>query len=186
MSTKANVTAAKPQVGGAIYVAPTTATAPTSATSELGESFALLGYVSEDGVSNSSNMDTESIKAWGGDEVLVLYQGREDEWKFGLIEATNVDVLKTVYGEDNVSGTLDTGITIQITNADLQAQMYVIDMVLRDKVKKRIVIPEAFVTAVDDVTYNDSDVIEYNTTIRATAGSDGVYHKEYIAKPANG
>ena len=78
MSTQANVSAAKPPVGGAIYTAPTTATLPTAASGTLAADFKSLGYISADGLSNANSPSVDWIKAWGGDNVLPVYQSKDD------------------------------------------------------------------------------------------------------------
>jgi len=70
MSSVENVTAAKPKIGGSMYVADVGTVLPTDATSELDKAFVSLGYISEDGVKNNNSMKTEQVKAWGGDVVV--------------------------------------------------------------------------------------------------------------------
>ena len=70
MANKNNVTASKPKLGGAVFRAPLGTPLPTNATDELNKAFASLGYISEDGVTNSNTMTTEKVKAWGGDVVM--------------------------------------------------------------------------------------------------------------------
>ena len=96
MSTAANVSAAKPKIGGAISYAPVGTTLPTDAVTELNEAFTSLGYISEDGFKNSSSITSNKVKAWGGDVVLVVQSDSSDECSFTLIESTNPDVLKAV------------------------------------------------------------------------------------------
>lgn len=178
--TVTNVTAAVPSVGGAIYAAPKNTTLPTDVSTALAEAFKSLGYVSEDGVTNSNTPSTTVIKAWGGDEVLRPKNDREDTFQYTLIEAMNVDVLKEVYGADNVSGTLATGITIQANDDDQEEHVIVIDMILRDNALKRIVIPRAMISAVADVTYSESAAVGYQTTVTCLKDSSGNRHYEYI------
>ena len=178
--TSANVTAAKPKVGGAIYVAPAGTTLPTDTTTALNAAFKELGYASEDGLTNSSNPENESIKAWGGDVVLSLMTGREDTFSFTLIEAINDEVLKLVYGSAKVSGALATGLSVQVNTQDLEDHAFVFEMVLKGNATKRVVIPSAKVTEVGEVTYSDSAAVGYSITLTATADSSGNTHYEYI------
>lgn len=180
MSTVSNVSAAKPKTGGAIYVAPIGTALPTDATTALNAAFSQLGYVSEDGLTNATEMEVESIRAWGGDTVLITQTSKEDTFAFTLIEMLNVDVLKLVYGSTNVTGTLQNGITILANAKDLDDWCVVIDMVLRSGVLKRIVIPIAKVTEVGEISYVDNDAVGYETTLTCQPDASENTHYEYI------
>lgn len=175
-----NVTASKPKVGGAVFAAPIGTTLPTDATSALDAAFMELGYVSEDGVTNSNSPESDTIKAWGGDTVLTLLTSKDDTYSFTLLEVMNLNVLKLIYGEDNVTGDLATGITIKANSQDLEEHVIVIDMILRNDALKRIVIPIAKVSEVGDITYSDSDAVGYETTLFCSADYQGNTHYEYI------
>lgn len=183
MSNTANVTTAKPKIGGAIYSAPLKTALPTDAVTALDEAFKSLGYISEDGLINANSPESDKIKAWGGDIVAVVQTDKADTFSYTLIEATNVDVLKEVYGQENVTGTLDTGITIKANKTELEEHCLVIDMVLKAGVLKRIVIPNGKISAIGEISYADADAIGYETTLEAMPDTDENTHYEYIKKP---
>lgn len=186
MSNAQNVSTAKPKVGGAVWSAPLGTTLPTDAITKLDTEFKSLGYISEDGLTNANTPESENIKAWGGDTVASVQTGKDDTFTYTLIEATNINVLREVYGQDNVTGDLETGITIKANNKELEEHCLVIDMILKGGVLKRIVIPSGKVSEVGEISYADADAIGYETTIEAIADEDGNSHYEYIQKPTNG
>ena len=177
-----NVTAGKPQISGAIYRAllSDSLTIPTDATSDLSDDFKALGYVSDAGVTNSNSPTSEKIKAWGGDTVLVIQKEKEDEFKLKLIEVMNKDVLAAVYGDDNVSGDIASGMTV-LANADEPSEgVWIIDMIMRGDVMKRIVIPDGKVSEVGDIEYVDDDAVGFDLTIQALPDLAGNTHYEYV------
>ena len=55
MQNAALVGVAKPAAGGAVYRAPLGTALPTSTDAELNEAFKSLGYISDDGLTNSNS-----------------------------------------------------------------------------------------------------------------------------------
>ncbi len=179
------VTAAKPQVGGAVYRAPLGTTLPVTASEDLAAAFVALGYNTDEGVTRSFDLDTENVKAWGGDIVLTLDNGKTETFKFSMLDAHSVEALKMVHGDTNVSGSaLETGISVTSNNAEKTPAVYVIDMIEKGNTLHRIVIPNGVVTELEDITYVDSEPIAYGVTITAMADSSGNTAYEYFKKAA--
>lgn len=186
-NTASNVTAAKPSASGAIWMVPLGTTLPTDTTTDMSTvtGAKCLGYCSSDGVTNSTNLESETIKAWGGDTVLTIQTSKDDTFKFTLLESTNTDVLAFVNGSANVTGALATGVTVTVNNKDVEEQSIVIDMLLRDNTAKRVVIPDCKISEIGDVTYSDSDATGYEVTLTCMPDSSGNTHYEYLLAAAS-
>lgn len=180
MSTTANVVYAKPKKAGPIYHAPIGSKLPTDASTALDTAFVSLGYISEDGLTNSNSPESSDIKAWGGDIVMSTMTGRPDTFSFTVIEGAGSEPLKVVYGSDNVTGALSTGVTVKASADELENESYVVEMILRGGIIKRIVIPNACVTSVGDITYKDDEAVGYEITLTAYPDASGYTHYEYM------
>lgn len=174
------VSAGKPKVSGAIFIAPKGTTLPTNATADLAATYKCLGYVSEDGLVNSNSPESENIKAWGGDTVLSIQTAKDDIFTFTLCEVLNIEVLKAIYGGDNVSGALATGLTVTANSAQAAENVWVIDMILKGNHLKRIVIPCAVISELGDIEYTDEAAIGYPVTLTCIPDTNGNTHYEYI------
>lgn len=180
MNDAQNVSFGKPKATGAVFVAPAGTALPTDATSSLNVAFKGLGYVSEDGLVNSIETDTEDVIAWGGDKVLSGQTSFSEMFTVNLIE-TNAEALKVYYGEDNVTVDGDE-ITVVQNSAQLPNVSVVFELVLTGGRIKRIVVPNAqIVDRSGEITYVDGEPIAYPAVFTAYPDEDGNTHTEYIA-----
>lgn len=185
MPTADKVSTGKPKTTGAIYRAPTGSTLPTDASTALDAAFKELGFVSEDGVVNNNSGDNDEYYAWGGTPVLAMDGGKSDEWTLTLIESLNPEVLKTVYGEANVTVS-GTQIKVSAGIGQRENSAYVIDMILKGGALKRVVIPSAAISEVGEIVYKDDEPIGYELTLKAMDDGTGHTHYEYIQTAAAG
>lgn len=180
-NTATNVSTGKPNISGAVYVAPIGTTLPTDATTALDTSvFTCLGYVSDDGLENQNELNSGEIKAWGGVTVYRPLNGMTDNFVLKLIESENVDVLKSVYGDNNVTVNGSGNIKVDVKAEDPQEKVWIFELALRGGRAKRIVIPDGAIIAREPITYNDSDAIAYGITVSAYPDSTEKTHTEYL------
>lgn len=180
-----NTVMAKPKKFSApIYRAPVGTTCPTDAVAEIDQSFKSIGSISEDGFSEDLSRETEEIKRWGGDTVQIIQTGKKDTFKFTLIDYLDVERQKVTFGDGNVTGTLETGITIVSNGDELGEHAYVIDEILTGGILQRTVIPRAKVSELGEMKHVDNDVIAQEVTLVAIGDDDGVTFTRYIIKSA--
>jgi hypothetical protein len=163
MADSGNIWAATiPADGAAVYAAPLGTALPTSATAALNAAFVDLGWVSEDGVTNSITRDVTRHKAWGGTTVKTTQDNYTESVKFTLLESS-ADVLAVVYGDDNVTEAGDT-ITVEHSSLMNSRQSFVIDFIDGDRAG-RIVVREGLVVELGDVMYVHKDLTKYELTV---------------------
>ncbi|QKS15686.1 hypothetical protein HUN59_05160 [Curtobacterium sp. Csp2] len=159
-------------VTGAAYVATTTATAPTTATSALGVDYKDLGYISDGGITETRDRSTNQIRAWQN-SALVREPVTESSitYNFVMIE-TKKETVAEYYGT-----TVAADGSIKIDPGKTGGRKsYVFDVIDGDEVI-RIYVPNGEVTEVGDQTYVNGDPIGYEITVTgyATTVGDEVY-----------
>src|SRR5690606_30122935 len=94
---------------------------PTDATSTLDAAFDELGYVTEEGVTQTINSETNDIRAWqNGDTVRKVQTSHDVTYGLTLLE-TNPTVLEAYYGN------YETG-HVEVTGETLPRLPWVIDV----------------------------------------------------------
>jgi len=184
----AQVLSGRPKVTGAITSFEIGAEIPADATTVLPTGGASLGYVSEDGLTNSYTRDSEQIREWGGKIVRVLQTDVTDTWTLAFIQSGDADVLSEVFGAGNVvvtpaSGSKGELITVSRNGDPLPPKCYVFDMFDAGK-SRRVKLGNAQITATDDIAYQRGAAIQYSVTITAYPDENGASSVEYIEDPA--
>lgn len=175
------VAVGKPAVTGGALRAPLATTLPTDVATALPAGFIALGYISSDGVVESTATDKNDIVAWGGDTVRTVQTSHAVTYAFTMIE-TNKESAGSYYGDANVTATAATAtagnlLEIHVTSTELAH--FVWDFEILDGTRKgRICLPDGQVTDRGDVSYVDADAVSYPVTVTAYPDADGV--KAYI------
>lgn len=191
-----NVVAGRPKATGGILSGPIGTEGPDPATpfAALDPAMLALGYISEDGVSETIGRDTERIKAWGGDSVAVLQTEHSVTYEYTMIEALRLEVNREVFGEPNVTEVAATPTTGRILAVKLRADTLphrarCIEIADGDK-RVRIWLPDSQITETGDVTYADNSLIAYPVTVEAFADEDGnkayKYTDDGVLAPSGG
>lgn len=157
-----NATEVRVAVTGAVSVGPTSSTAPADADSPL-TGFVDLGYVSEDGVTETRDRSTNKIKAWqNADNVREVVTEASLSYKFVLIQ-TNADTVGLFYGTtvDPVTG------SVKIVPSKTGGRKSFVVDVIDDDQFIRTYIPSGEITEVGDQVYQSGEAIGYEVTVTA-------------------
>ena len=184
-NTIANVFAAMPKATGALLRGVLGSPLPTSARQDITAITTLidLGFIGEEGFTQSESRDTDKKKAFGGSVVKVLQTDYSATIQFAFLESINANVLKAIYGEENVSiGTaLDADeIVVRKNKKQSPHASWVID-VFDGNALIRTVIGDGQITNVEDIVKVHTDTIMYTVTMECFEDTNGDNIVEYIA-----
>lgn len=159
---------------GAVYSAPKGTTAPTNSTTNWAVGWVDLGYVSEDGITESYSDDNTTIKAWqGGATVRSMITSSEATFAFTLLE-TKGAVLERYHKGASVTGNgaTPTGAVLNVSSATADERAWGFDVV--DGTNHiRIVVPRGEVTERGEIVYRNNEPVSYSLTITAYPDDDG-------------
>ena len=187
-NTNTNVDTGRPKVGGYAFSALLGTELPTDHAAELNAAFLNMGYVSKDGVSLAEERNTTDQEDWGGVVVETTQESFSSTVTVTFIESLRGDLLKAIYGKDNVTITpptqTDEGkIHIKHNALELDNASWVFEMASR-RSRKRIVLPNARITAVGETKFVAAELISYQCTIKAypDAGGDNIHEYKSLPK----
>lgn len=175
------VSLGKFKVGGYAYWAPSGTVLPTDSSTPLAAAFKLLGYLSEGGLTNTTDTDTTEIKDANGTTVMKVITSYAESYQFALLEVLRVEAAKMRYNSDAVTGT-DKSMTIKHQMPSDEDFVLVFEIAMSGDVKDRLVIGNGTRAEFGDRQVHAGDAQVYDVTVSANDMGDGVTAIEYIGR----
>ena len=178
------VSLGKFKVGGYAYWAPAGTTLPTDSATALPAEYKLLGYLSEDGLTNTTDTDTAEIKDANGATVMKIITSYAESYQFALLEVLRAEAAKLRYNSDAVTGN-DKSMTIKHQMPSDEDFVLVFEIAMSGEVKDRLVIGNATRAEFGDRQVHAGDPQVYDITVSANDMGNGVTAIEYIGIAAS-
>lgn len=178
------VSLGKFKVGGYAYWAPADTTLPTDSATALPAEYKLLGYLSEDGLTNTTDTDTAEIKDANGATVMKIITSYAESYQFALLEVLRAEAAKLRYNSDAVTGN-DKSMTIKHQMPSDEDFVLVFEIAMSGDVKDRLVIGNATRAEFGDRQVHAGDPQVYDITVSANDMGNGVTAIEYIGIAAS-
>lgn len=164
-------------VYGGIYFLPLGTPIPTDAVAALDEDAVHLGFVSEDGITITTDRSGDPTIAWGGDKIAYLQSSFGISWGVKLLQFFNPDVARFAYGDANVaeiaaSATHGKQMVIKQNARPLDFGCFVIDSFYGIK-KVREVAPFAKPTELGDTVLVHTELSALEATIELFPDDNG-------------
>ncbi|MGW1836318.1 phage tail tube protein [Streptomyces sp. NPDC002067] len=177
-----NANAVRVALSGAAYVGPSGTVGPTDSESTWPAAVTDIGWISDDGITESNSSDSTEIKGWqGGQTVRKVISSSEMTFQFTAIE-TSKAVLELYHKGSKVITTSGKSVlAVKAPGAD--RRFFGFDVIDGDS-HVRIVIPDGEVSETGDITYKSDEAIAYELTITAYPGLDGTVAFKYSNDPA--
>lgn len=175
----ANVSTTKGVSGGYFFSAPAGTTLPTDCSTALAADYVCLGYVSDDGVTETIETDTTDLNDLNGDNVYTVTSSRTETIAATLMEVSEA-ALKEIYGQDMVETDANGNLTVKHGSHANPSRVYVLELVLRDGRSWRQVVPAGQVTEVGELNIAAGESAGRQVTITCNVDADGVSVYDYI------
>lgn len=151
-------------VSGEVSVGAVGAAAPATAAAAL-TGFTGLGYVSEDGITETLDRSVDDIKAWqNAATVRSVVSDASVTYSFTLIETT-VNVIETALGATVTQSASEGTYTINAASTGGR-KSFVIDVIDGANLK-RIYIAEGEITELGDTVYASGEAVGYEVTLKS-------------------
>ena len=158
-------------VTGGVYVAPLATALPATAADAIAVGYTEVGYLTEDGITQSIGGSTTDIKAWqNADVVRILQTEHTLTYKLTLLE-TNEDSLELYSGGNYAAG------VVEIKAGVMPHNVFVFEVVDGED-HIRVVVPDGQISERGDIVYQNGAAIAYPITVTCFPDATGV--KAYV------
>lgn len=168
---------------GGVSRAPLGTGGVTDFDSVLPAGFVQVGRISEDGLSENYEVETEKIKDWAGNTVKILKTDASLTFEFTVLESSNAENLRFLYGENNVTVDAATGaVSVDVTGEMLPAQEWAFTM--REGAAglgQRVYVPHGQPTVSSEISYVSNDVIKYTVSVDALSTDAGIMAQKFYS-----
>lgn len=149
----------------------------------LPDSVANMGFISNDGIEEEIESDTDEVTDINGDVIFVIKTSEKETQTFTLV-STSIEALSQMHGPDNVTDG-DSYTKVAHNAKERPHRQYLFDLLLKDGRKWRKYIPDGQVTEVGSIVYGAGEVFGREITITCYPDTSGNRVYDYIEKQAN-
>lgn len=172
-----NVSAGKGVLGGYCYRAPIGTALPTSPDWEPTDGWQCMGFITEDGVSFSTDTESNDFNDMNGTLMDSSQSSYGESFSCSFAE-TKAATFESIYGSDAVTDANGV-LTVNHTGAEPEAFSYVFRLVLKNGRKWVRFAEKCKRTEMDDATVASSEVLAWNATFKALySATTGGYFKD--------
>lgn len=177
------IIAANPHITGGFYSAPLGTTLPVSSSAPLDPAYIPLGYIGDNGITQTSQRTVTDVNAWGGDLVATLQDKFDITLKMDFLQALDVDVKRAVFNTSNVTvtpATTTSGTEIQVLHNSklLETRVWIVDSYYA-AASMRLAVPIGRIVEIGDIHYTHKELTAYNATLKVFPDKQGNHIYEY-------
>lgn len=167
--------------GPGLWLAPLGTTLPTDAEGALDAAFYTVGYISDEGVTTSSDVSTEDLFAWqSSSPIRTLLNERTYSFEFTMVE-TAPETL-AVYFDSTATGDLATGLSVPIPDQPEANHYAAVIEGLDGLVTTRLVFGKVTLSDAGDVEMTRSGLQGYPVTLKVLSDpGNAMYVKKAAA-----
>ena len=166
-----NVNLGTGRASGYFYHAAKTTSLPASPLAELSEAWTEVGYISEDGITWSTGRSSEPLKDWAN-KIRRQLQSEPTGTVAAPIISTTAEVLKTIFGEDNVTEGAATQahgalVSVAVSEGAVSEEEAFLFLMKDGDDAMMLGTTSGYITALDDISFQPGSPITWNATVSA-------------------
>lgn len=166
-----NVNLGVGNASGYFYHAPKNTALPASPLAELAEAWVEVGYIAEEGITWSTGRSSEPLKDWAN-KIRRQLQDEATGTVAAPIISTTAEVLKTIFGADNVTATAATSghgalVSVAVGEGVVSGEEAFLFIMKDGDDAMMLGTTAGYITSLDDISFAPDSAITWNATVSA-------------------